>query len=168
MKTRRLMELSEKYGVDPVEVQFMLMRDLKKTVDHEINKPRSRRSKQFFEAQKQLCEIAKEVAPYVHSRRAAVEVSDETPRLTVIRAPERIESSEEFLRVYGPKRDEAVNDRPAASAAVRRLEDTYRVARGLDGVDAQDILREASKKKKDGPDDDVVSRENKKFLDPYN
>jgi len=110
-KTLRLQELSEKYGVDPVEVQYVIMMDLKKTVDNEINKPRSRRSKRYFEAEAKLCEVAKEVAPYVHSRRAAVTTVDETPRVTVIRAPEGIVGTQEWLATHAPKRDDAFNDR---------------------------------------------------------
>jgi hypothetical protein len=110
-KTLRLQELSEKYGVDPVEVQYMIMMDLKKTVDNEINKPRSRRSKRYFEAEAKLCEVAKEVAPYVHSRRAAVTTVDETPRLTVIRAPEGVVGTQEWLATYAPKHDDAINNR---------------------------------------------------------
>jgi hypothetical protein len=137
-KTLRLQELAEKYGVDPVEVQFMLMRDLKKTVDNEIGKPRSRRSKQFFEAQKQLCEIAKEVAPYVHSRRAAVEVSDETPRLTVITAPPKIADSKEWLEMYRPKSGDAA---PALPPVLKPVVDT------LDALDETDaVIAEINRK----------------------
>jgi hypothetical protein len=134
----RLQELAEKYGVDPVEVQFMLMRDLKKTVDNEIGKPRSRRSKQFFEAQKQLCEIAKEVAPYVHSRRAAVEVSDETLRPTVITAPPKIADSKEWLEMYRPKSGDAA---PALPQVLKPVVDT------LDALDEADaVIAEVNRK----------------------
>src|SRR5215471_16733239 len=104
-KTVRLQELSEKYGCDPVEMQYIIMADLKKTVDNELGRPRSRRSKRYFEAEAKLCEVAKEVAPYVHSRRAAVTTVDETPRLTVIRAPEGVVGTQEWLATYAPKRD---------------------------------------------------------------
>src|SRR5215467_2925356 len=96
-KTLRLQELSEKYGVDPIEVQYIIMKDLKRTVDNEIGRPRSRRSKRYFEAEQKLCEVAKEVAPYVHSRRAAITTEDTTPRLTVIRAPEVVATSQAWL-----------------------------------------------------------------------
>jgi hypothetical protein len=34
--------------------------------------------------------------------------------------------------MYGPKRDDAVNDRPAASVAVRQLQVSGDMAKGLD------------------------------------
>src|SRR5689334_876950 len=108
-KTLRLMELSEKYGCDPVEVQFIIMRDLLKTVSNELNKPRSRRSKQYLEAEAKLCDVAKQVAPYVPSGRAAITTPDTTPRLTVIPAPGQVTTTEAWLAMHGPK--DALNDR---------------------------------------------------------
>jgi hypothetical protein len=111
-KTQRLIELSEKYGVDPIECQWIVMKDLMKTVSNEIDRPRSRRSKQYLEAETKLCEVAKEISPYVYSKRAAITTEDTTPRLTVIRGPEKVSGTKDWLAIYGPKHDDAINDRP--------------------------------------------------------
>jgi hypothetical protein len=165
-KTLRLQELSEKYGVDPVEMQYIIMADLKKSVDNELGRPRSRRSKRYFEAEAKLCEVAKEVAPYVHSRRAAVTTVDETPRITVIRSPEKLSDLQVWLAKFGPQRDEMANERPpAASEAVERLQATYKIAEAI-GVDsASAVIKQVASR--DEPNAEFTAALNRKMLRHY-
>jgi hypothetical protein len=115
-----LREMAAKHGVDVVEMQIMMIRDLKKTYELEINKPRSRRSKQFFAAETQLAKMLSELTPYFQGKLSNVTVTDETPRLTVVRAPEVISDTQAWLAAYKPKLVDATpaNDRPRAASPV--------------------------------------------------
>jgi hypothetical protein len=154
-KTLRLQELADKYGVDPVEAMFIIMHDLSKTVNNEANKPRSRRSKQYLDAERMLIDVAKECAPYVHSRRAAVTTVDETPRLTVIRAPDQAGTTAAWLAKYGPRHDSSINDRPVIPFA-KNLGDPLSIADEIGLNDVNEIVNEA-KKQTDGqaPESDL-------------
>jgi hypothetical protein len=98
-----LREMAAKHGVDVVEMQIMMIRDLKKTYDNEVNKPRSRRSKQFLEAEDKLMKLTAELTPYFQGRLSNVTVTDENPRPMVIRAPETIIDTQAWLEMYRPK-----------------------------------------------------------------
>jgi hypothetical protein len=153
-KTLRLQELADKYGVDPVEAMFIIMHDLSKTVNNEANKPRSRRSKQYLDAERMLIDVAKECAPYVHSRRAAVTTVDETPRLTVIRAPDHAGDTATWLAKFGPKRDDAINDRPVIPFA-KNLGTALSIADEVGIDDPIEIVNEAKKRTEDEPETDL-------------
>jgi hypothetical protein len=138
-------ELAAQYGVEPLEIQYMMIRDLKKTYDHEINKPRSRRSKQFFDVEAHLAKMLAEVTPYLHGKRANITTVDETPRLTVIRAPAPISDSQAWLEAYGPQRA-AVNDQPTpVQAFAKNLKNTLDIADDLGIQDVKKIVSEAKK-----------------------
>jgi hypothetical protein len=98
-----LRDMAALHGVEPLEMQFMIIADLNKTYQNEVGKPRSRRSKQFFEAEAQLSRLLAEVTPYLHGKRANITTVDETPRITVIRAPAAIPDSKEWLEKYRPR-----------------------------------------------------------------
>jgi hypothetical protein len=160
-KTKELRERAEELGVDPLEILMLRMKDLKTVCDREISKPPSRRSNIFRESQKELCQLATELAPYLHGKRANITTVDETPRMTVIRAPEVITDTQEWLKVYGPKRlDAEPQPTPIVAAVKRSLE--YAEAAGVD--DAQKIVNEAAKHVEE---EDVFTRLNKAFLKDY-
>jgi len=134
-----LRDLAAKHGVDVVEMQMMICADLKKTYDNEKSKPRSRRSKQFFEAEDKLIKVTQELTPYVAGKLSNITVTDETPRLTVIRAPEPVGDSQAWLAKFSPNRDD--NEVPA----VRALRVAMDRADQLDVTDPDEIVSEAIK-----------------------
>ena len=140
-----LREWAAKHGVDVVEIQLMIAADLKKTCNNEITKPRSRRSKRFFEAEDKLIKVCQELTPYVQGKLSNVTVTDETPRLTVIRGPETIGDSQAWLSKFGPARNDAANDRPALPF-VKSVRAALEIADGLDEpISAQAVLDTAKK-----------------------
>lgn len=83
------------------------MAEAQKTYDRELAKPPSRRSKSFNEAKAELRQLANDVAPYLHGKKANITTVDETPRITVIRAREKISDTKQWLETYGPKQLDA-------------------------------------------------------------
>jgi hypothetical protein len=98
-----LREMAAQHGVDVVEMQVMICADLQKTYNNEKSKPRSRRSKQFFDAEEKLMKVTAELTPYFAGKLSNVTVTDETPRITVIRAPGTISDGQAWLEKYEPK-----------------------------------------------------------------
>jgi hypothetical protein len=108
-----LRELAAQHGVDPIEMRMILVKDLWKACQNELERPRSRRSKQYFQAEIQLDKFLAELTPYLHGKLSNVTVADETPRITVIRAPEPISDSQKWLEECRPQNfNRAINERP--------------------------------------------------------
>jgi hypothetical protein len=139
---KALRDKAEELGVDVVELQLRIIKDLQKTYDNEKNKPRSRRSKQFMEVEKMLVKMNDDIMPYLHGKLSNVSVTDETPRISVIRAPETISDTEAWLEAHRPK---TING-TTASPAVEKLRKASDLAAGVDGLTAQDVLNEATKR----------------------
>ena len=136
-------DLAAQYGVEPLEIQYMMIRDLKKTYDNEISKPRSRRSKQFFEVEAHLAKMLAEVTPYLHGKRANITTVDETPRLTVIRAPQTISDSQAWLEANRPKH---LNAPAPELRIVKNVRSALATAEQLGGdIGAAEIFAEAAK-----------------------
>jgi hypothetical protein len=160
-KTKELRQLAEELGVDPLEVLLQMMAEAQKAYDRELAKPPSRRSKSFQEAKAELRQLANDTAPYLYGKKANITTVDETPRLTVIRAPETISDTQEWLAKYAPKRlDAEPQPTPVVAAVKRSLE--YAEAAGVD--DAQKIVNEAARHVEE---EDVFTRLNKAFLKDY-
>ena len=134
-------ELAAQHGVEPLEMMFMMIRDLKKTYDNEVGKPRSRRSQQFFAVEDRLSKLLAETVPYLHGKRANITTVDETPRVTVIRAPKPISDTQAWLEEYGPKRDDTA---PVLSFS-RNLKQSFDTAEALNVDDANQISIEAKR-----------------------
>jgi hypothetical protein len=139
---KALRDKAEELGVDVVELQLRIIKDLKKTYDNEVGKPRSRRSKQFTEVEKMLVKMNDDIMPYLHGKLSNVTVTDETPRLTVIRAPETISDTKAWLEKYKPK---TIDNGSNASPAIERLQKTVDMADKLGITDDATILKEALK-----------------------
>jgi hypothetical protein len=138
-----LREMAAQHGVDVVELQVMICRDLAKTYKNEASKPRSRRSKQFFDAEEKLMKVTAELTPYFQGKLSNVTVTDETPRMTVIRVPEQISNSQEWLEKYRPK----PGDAPAQVVAfAKNLKKTLDIANDLGIQDVKKIVSEAKKR----------------------
>jgi hypothetical protein len=138
---KALRDKAEELGVDVVELQLRMIKDLKKTYDNEVGRPRSRRSKQFLEAEKMLAKMNGELLPYLYGKLSNVTVTDETPRIAVIRAPETISDTSTWLEKYKPK----TIDDSIASPAIERLQKTVDMADKLGITDDATILKEALK-----------------------
>jgi hypothetical protein len=134
-------DMAAQHGVDVMEIQMMICADLLKTYSNEASKPRSRRSKRFFEAEEKLMKLTETTTKYFHGPLSNVTITDETPRLTVIRAPEAVASSQDWLAKYGPKRDDMANEVPF----VRNLRLSLNAADDLGIDDAGSIVDEAKK-----------------------
>ena len=72
-------DLAAQHGVDVIVMRIMLLKDCFKTIENEIGKPRSRRSKQFFQAEEMANKHLTELTPYMHGKLSNVTVTDETP-----------------------------------------------------------------------------------------
>lgn len=157
-------DLAAQHGVDVIEMRIMLLKDCFKTIKNEIGKPRSRRSKQYFQAEEMGNKHLTELTPYLHGKLANVSVDAEVSHIaTVIRAPEAIPDSKAWLEKYGPKRDDAVN---AVLPFVKNLRDSASDADKLGIDDANAILNEAKRRTQEEPDD-VIGRNDRKFLKGY-
>jgi hypothetical protein len=141
-----LREMAAKHGVDVLEIQVMIVADLMKSYDNEVNKPRSRRSKQWFGVEEKLLKVCPELSPYFQGKLSNVTVTDETPRITVIRSPETISDSQAWLDKYKPK---ALDARPVTQFA-QNVKRALTVADQIGGdIGADEIFSEARKATKD-------------------
>jgi hypothetical protein len=139
---KALRDKAEELGVDVVELQLHMIKDLKKTYDNEVKRPRSRRSNQFLQTEEMLRKMSAELMPYLHGKISNVNVTDETPRLAVIRAPETITDTKAWLEKYKPK---TIDNGSNASPAIERLQKTVDMADKLGITDDATILKEALK-----------------------
>jgi hypothetical protein len=73
--------MAAKHGVDVLEMQILMVKDLKKSYDLEIKTPRSRRKQQWFEVEERLSKLT----PYFAGKLSNLTINDESPRQTVIR-----------------------------------------------------------------------------------
>ena len=148
------------HGVDVVEMRIMLLKDAFKTIDNEIGKPRSRRSKHYFAAVAEADKHLSELTPYLHGKLSNVTVADATPRLTVIRAPEVISSGQEWLEKFRPRRGDMANERPPATLAfAQSLKATLEIADELGISDPQEIVGEEVRLTKRGIGHDDCRRD---------
>jgi hypothetical protein len=140
-------DLAAEHGVDVIEMRIMLLKDCFKSIENEIGKPRSRRSKQFFQAEEMANKHLSELTPYLHGKLSNVTVTDETPRLTVIRAPETVGSSTAWLDKFAPKIDATINDRQAIPPIpfARSLANTMDMADELGIDDVGEIVGQATR-----------------------
>jgi hypothetical protein len=134
-------ELAEQYG-DPLEdilqKRAIYAAEMAKTSRH-------RNRQKLAEAEEKILRYNVEALPYMRPRYQAIAHSGEVVRPTVIRAPAPISDSKEWLRIYGPKRDNAVNDKPAVLPWVKNVKDSLATAEQLGVDDAQTIWNEAAK-----------------------
>ena len=71
-------------------------------------KPSRRRNpKKIEKAEEMILRYNIEALPYVRPKYQAITTKDETPRLTVIRAPGKISDTKQWLEIYGPKQPDA-------------------------------------------------------------
>jgi hypothetical protein len=130
---KALRDLATSHGVEPFEMQILMIKDMYKTYNNETNKPRSR-SKMFFAVEERLAKLLAEVTPYLHGKRANITTVDETPQHFVIHAPAPISNSQDWLEKCRPKRDDAVNERPRAASPV--IQQALDIADALDDAEA--------------------------------
>jgi hypothetical protein len=159
-------DLAAAHGVDVIEMRILLLKDCMKSVQSELGRPRSRRSKVFFQAEEMANKHLTELTPYLHGKLSNITVADETPRITVIRGPEAISDTQAWLANYGPGRDVAVNDRPAVPF-VRNLRESLDTAEALGINDASAIVNEAQKRTTETNSEDVITSWDRKFLKGY-
>jgi hypothetical protein len=133
-----LRDMAARHGVDVVEMQVMMIRDLKKTYDNEVSKPRSRRSRQFLEAEDKLMKLTAELTPYFQGKLSNVTVTDESPRPMVIRAPDTISDTSTWLEMYRPKS-------PAPSVLPIVPKRSLDIADGVGTDDPKEIVAVAEK-----------------------
>jgi hypothetical protein len=141
-----LRDMAAKHGVDVIEIQVMICADLARTYNNEIGKPRSRRSRQFFDTEDKLIKVTSELTPYFQGKLSNVTVTDETPRITVIRSPETIPDSQAWLDKYKPK---AIDAKPVLPME-RNVRKALALADAVGGnIGAAEIFSEAGKTTKD-------------------
>jgi len=159
-----LRDMAEMHGVDVIEMRMLLLKDCFKTIENEIGKPRSRRSKQYLKAEELAHKHLEALTPYLHGKLANVTVDAEVLHIpTVIRAPETISVTQEWLAKYGPPKD-AVNEPPGLPFA-NSLKKSLDTAEALGIDDPAEIVEDARKDAAD--DEDVFTRTNRKYLKGY-
>jgi hypothetical protein len=79
-----------------------------------VKPSRHRNPKKLAEAEEKILRYNEAALPFMRPKFQAITTQDTTPKITVIRAPERYSSTQEWLVAYGPKRDDAVNDASAS------------------------------------------------------
>jgi hypothetical protein len=138
-------ELAEEYG-DPLE-DILQKRGRWETVYAEqmAKSSRHRNAKKVAEAEQMILRYNVEALPYMRPRYQAIAHSSDAPRPTVIRAPETISDSQAWLAAHAPRRDNAVNDKPAVLSFVKNVKDALATAEQLGVDDAQTIWNEAAK-----------------------
>jgi hypothetical protein len=108
---------------------------------------RHRNTKKLAEAEEKIRQYNNDILPYDRPRFQAINHSgNAAPNPMVIRAPQPISDSKAWLAADGPKRDDAVNDKPTAVIAfARNLKSTLDIADDLGISDVKKIVSEAKK-----------------------
>jgi hypothetical protein len=135
--------LSAKYG-DALEDLYKKRARHQAIYDAEMAKSsRHRNTKKLAEAEAAIRQYNNDILPYDRPRFQAINHSGNAAVApTVIRAPQSVPNSKEWLRIYGPKRDDA----PAQVVAfARNLRTTLDIADAIGVNDAQGIVDEAAK-----------------------
>jgi hypothetical protein len=102
-RDRSAQKLAADYG-DPLEDLFQKRAHWQTIYDTEMAKPSRRRNpKKIEKAEEMILRYNIEALPYVRPKYQAITTKDETPRLTVIRAPEVISDTKAWLEKYKPK-----------------------------------------------------------------
>src|SRR5215475_5419665 len=140
--------LAEEYG-DPLEDMLQKRARWQQIYAEQLAKPsRHRNPKKLAEAEEKIRQYNNDIMPFMRPKYNAINhATDEAPRPTVIRAPESISDSREWLQKYAPKRDEAVNDRPTLPF-VKNLRASLDTATAVGIDDAGEIVNEAIKQTK--------------------
>ena len=106
-RDRSAQKLAADYG-DPLEDLFQKRAHWQTIYDTEMAKPSRRRNpKKIEKAEEMILRYNIEALPYVRPKYQAITTKDETPRLTVIRAPEVISDTKQWLETYAAKRLDA-------------------------------------------------------------
>jgi hypothetical protein len=154
-------DLAAQHGVDVIEMRTLLLKDCWKSIQLEIGKPRSRRSKRYLQAEEMANKHLTELTPYLHGKLSNIQLEGEITHIpTVIRAPATIANSQAWLTAYGPRRDGPVNDIPFAKSLKTSLD----TADSLGITDPKTIVQQAQQSTDDDDDDDLVKRWDKKYL----
>jgi hypothetical protein len=145
-------EMAAKHGVDVLEMQVLMVADLKKSYDFEVNRPRSRRSKQFFTVEDKLAKMLEALTPYFYGRMHAVDVTAEATRTMVIRTPETIRDKNAWLDKYAPKditpepaKIEPPKPQPTMEQFVPTVRAALHVADSIGDQSAQEVLDSAKR-----------------------
>jgi hypothetical protein len=136
---RALRDQAASHGVDVVEMRMILLKDCFKTINNEIGRPRSRRTRHYLQAEEMAHKHLDALMPYLHGKLSNVTVTDETPRELVIRAPDKIASTEAWLIAHGPKIDAAIKP---VLPIVRHLSNTLDLADDLGINDPNEVIKE--------------------------
>jgi hypothetical protein len=153
-------DLAAAHGVDVIEMRLILLKDCWKSIEHEIGKPRSRRSKHYLQAEEMANKHLTELTPYMHGKLSNINLEGQIEHATmVIRAPETIADNKAWLQKYGPKGDPAINEKPQLPFE-KSLDKSLNAADALGINDPKKISEEAEK----FADDDLAKRWNAKFL----
>jgi hypothetical protein len=105
--------------------------------------PRHRNRAKLAEAEAMIRQYNNDILPYDRPKFTAINHSgNAAPAPMVIRAPQTIADSKEWLRIHGPKRDDA---EPRVLPFVQNVKDALDTAEQLGIDDAQAIWNEAAK-----------------------
>jgi hypothetical protein len=134
-----------------------------------VDKPVGRQNKRRLrEAEEMLCRYENDILPYTRPRFQAIAQTTTDLKAVVIRAPEKVDGSAEWLARFAPHRDAMVNEGPPASPAARLVQTAYNAASkaGYD-VGAAEILKDATKAAEQDPAAEFTDSWNERMLKGY-
>jgi hypothetical protein len=174
-KTTALIEKAAELDLDVMGLQFAMIKDLEKSYRGELNRPRNRRSKLWNSVEQRLSEKLDAVSPYLYRRLRDTTVDGPAVAVsTVIRAPEKLSDTKEWLEKYGPKdvTPEKIliesKPQPTVEAFVPALKAANHVSNVIGNVPAQQQIDEARRwAALEQKQDDYHERINRQFLDAY-
>jgi len=114
-RDRSAQKLAADYG-DPLEDLFQKRAHWQTIYDEQMAKPSRRRNpKKLAEAEDKIRIYNVDMLPYVRPKYQSIVTKDETPRNYVVRLPDKIKDTQEWLAKYAPKQLDA---EPVSNPAV--------------------------------------------------
>jgi hypothetical protein len=134
-------ELVGKYG-DPLANLLQKRARWEAIYQSHVSKPTGRiNRKRLLEAEEWILRYDLALLPFTRAKLQAITTQDVTPRISVIRAPQSISDTQEWLETHRPK---TINN-SVASPAIEKLKQTADMAESLGITDDAAILKEALK-----------------------